>query len=101
MTNSVGSGFETCIQSQSKNVQVTELAQQIWQVAQQSLSDEERGLVGGEIDEILNSKRAGAEEQLERMSNLSDRASDTLRDAAFAHLIEDFTATCTVPVPVS
>lgn len=60
MSNDVKHGFETVI----KGIHVTELATQIWTLAQKSLTDEERALVGDEIDMILSRHMAPAEEQI-------------------------------------
>ncbi|HYU73185.1 MAG TPA: hypothetical protein VEL31_10945 [Ktedonobacteraceae bacterium] len=89
-TNRISSGFKT----QLRGVQATELAQQLWLLVQGSLSREERELVGDEIDEILSRQKAPAEEQLDLMADLSDAASDAVRDDAFARLIKRYTV-CT------
>lgn len=60
LTNSQSNGFET----QVGGVKVVELAQRIWNDVQDTLSQSERDLVGDEIDLILSTHIAPAEEQI-------------------------------------
>lgn len=94
MTNRISLGFK----AQIKGMQATELAQQVWSLARESLTHEEYALVGDEIDKILDNRAASAEEQLAFMADVSDSASDATWDAALARLIEQYTV-CTAPMP--
>jgi hypothetical protein len=60
MSNDVKYGFEAV----KKGIHLSELATQIWTLAQKSLTDEERVLVGDEIEMILSKHMAPAEEQI-------------------------------------
>lgn len=61
LTNTVGHGFDANI----KGVNARDLALQIWQIAQTSLTAEECYLVCNAIDEMLLDKKGPAEEQIE------------------------------------
>ena len=85
MTNDVKHGFEAI----EKGVHVTELATQIWTLAQKSLTDEERALVGDEIDMILSRHMAPAEEQIAfiKMALRDGNAMDEALQKLVHHLI--------------
>jgi hypothetical protein len=94
-TNRIDSGFKTRVQG----VQITELAQQVWSLARQSLTSEENALVGDEVDEILRKQAAPAEEQLALLDDIPDSSSDATWNDALTELIKRYTA-CIESVPI-
>ncbi|QBD77283.1 hypothetical protein EPA93_15295 [Ktedonosporobacter rubrisoli] len=74
-------GFSACV----KGINATELARQIWALARQRLTEEEVACVNNEIEEILDTRMAPAEEQVALFETLSQR---TTKPSAFRQVIE-------------
>lgn len=65
-TNDIKQGFSSqLINCKGKIIYASELAKELWAIAKKSLTSDELKLVGGEIDNILNSHTAPAEESVE------------------------------------
>ena len=59
-TNDIAQGFSATV----SGVFATQLAEKIWRIAKKHLKREELALVGNEIDRILETRQASAEEQI-------------------------------------
>ncbi len=65
MTNNRMQGFGTVL----RQVKAITLAKDIWSIAKQGLEEDEQNLVGGSIEQILESQKAPAEENIEFIYN--------------------------------
>jgi hypothetical protein len=72
MTNDTRYGFKT----ELKGCHVTDLAHNVWKVAQKSLTSQEYALIGDEIDTLLARQKAPAEEQIALFGKEWDKSTE-------------------------
>jgi hypothetical protein len=92
MTNNADYGFKTTLRGHN----ATALAKRVWKIARTALTAQERALVGDEIDLILDTQKAPAEEQID----LFKHEWEFLSSNTMHHLI-DHLSVKSLPAPIT